>query len=332
MSEFNSSRFYMKTNGVIVVSNKALAIPSSITFTQNKREKNYILLFLALPFMLLVFLFTYVPLFGWIYAFFDYKPGLPLWQCEFVGLDYFKLFLTDTVDMLRVIKNTLIFAVIGILVTPLPMFFAILLNEIKNKKAKKFFQTVTTLPNFLSWVIIYSICFMFFSSEGILNEILVSTGMVAQAPQSILGNQDAVYWFQTLLGLWKTLGWSSIIYLAAITGLDQELYDAAMVDGAGRVKCAMHITLPGLMPTYIVLLLLNIGNFLNQGFEQYFLFKNASTAQTIEVLDLYVYRLGLIGQDYSYSIAIGIMKSAISIGLLFTANAIAKKVRGTAII
>jgi ABC-type polysaccharide transport system permease subunit len=140
-----------------------------------------------------------------------------------------------------------------------------------------------------------------------------------------------VYWFQTVLGQWKGLGWASIVYLAAIAGIDQELYEAAMIDGANRLQSTWHITIPGLTPTYVVLLLLSIGNFVSVGFDQYFVFKNNITADAIEVLDVYVYRIGLMNSDYSYGVAIGIMKSLVSITLLFIANFISKKLRGDSI-
>ncbi|WP_435170616.1 ABC transporter permease [Paenibacillus glycanilyticus] len=297
----------------------------------NYRNKaRYSLLYMALPLMALVFLFSYMPLFGWIYAFYDYKAGIPLFQNEFVGLKFFKLIFSDKADMIRVMKNTLIFAFIGLALSPLPMVFAILMNEIRIKRFKSFIQTATTLPNFVSWIIVYSLTFMIFSTEGLLNQIGDSLGLLSN-PTNILTKGDAVYWFQTALGVWKGLGWSAIVYVASISSIDQELYEAAVIDGAGRFKSAMHITLPSLVPTYLVLLILSIGNFLNVGLEQYLVYKNALTADNIEVLDLYVYQLGINNHDYSYGVAVGILKSGISIILLVIANVIAKRVRGSSI-
>lgn len=301
----------------------ALAVPV-------QRKKQYKLLFMALPFMLIVLLFNYVPIFGWIYAFFDYLPGVPLFECNFMGLDYFKLILRDQ-NVLRVLKNTAVFAVISICLTPLPMLFAILLNEVKNTASRKFIQTFTTLPNFISWVIIFSLAFSLFATDGRVTNLLIKLGLQAEN-QSLLSSKEAVYWFQTFLMQWKTLGWSSIIYLAAIAGIDQEQYEAARVDGAGHFRCAVHVTLPAMMETYVVLFILNIGNFLNTGYEQYLLFKNAVTASNIEVLDLYVYRIGLENMDYSYGVAISILKSIVSVSLVVIANLVAKKVRGSTVI
>jgi len=298
--------------------------------TMTKPRKDYKLLYYALPFMIIVLLFNYVPIFGWIYAFFDYIPGVKLNDSEFVGLEYFKLIFTDA-NVWRSLTNTFIFAILGILFSPLPMFFAILLNEVKNGPVRKIVQTFTTLPNFISWVIIFSLAFTLFSSDGLITTMLLKIGIGTEG-QNLLGNGDAVYIFQSLLGLWKGLGWSSIIYLAAIAGIDQEQYEAARVDGAGYFRCAIHITMPAMIGTFVVLFILNIGNFLNTGYEQYLLFKNSMTADNIEVLDLYAYRIGLENMDYSYGVAISIIKSVVSVVLVTFANLVAKKARGSAVV
>lgn len=293
------------------------------------RRKKYNLLFMTLPFMIIVLLFNYVPIFGWIYSVFDYIPGVSVFDCDFVGLDYFRLIFKDA-NVVRTLKNTFIFAVIGIVLTPLPMFFAILLNEIKCGPVRRVVQTFTTLPNFISWVIIFSLAFSLFATDGVVTTLIAR--ITGSEVNSILSSGKSVYWFQTALGIWKSLGWSSIIYLAAIAGIDQEQYEAAKVDGAGYVQCALHVTLPALMETYVVLFILQIGNFLNTGYEQYMLFKNALTANNIEVLDLYTYRIGLENMDYSYGVAISILKSIVSISLVVLANMVAKKIRGNTVI
>ena len=295
-----------------------------------KPRKDYKLLYYALPFMIIVLLFNYVPIFGWIYAFFDYVPGVKLNDSEFVGLEYFKLIFTDA-NVWRSLTNTFVFAILGILFSPLPMFFAILLNEVKNGPVRKIVQTFTTLPNFISWVIIFSLAFTLFSSDGLITTMLLKIGIGTEG-QNLLGDGNAVYIFQSLLGLWKGLGWSSIIYLAAIAGIDQEQYEAARVDGAGYFRCAIHITMPAMIGTFVVLFILNIGNFLNTGYEQYLLFKNSMTADNIEVLDLYAYRIGLENMDYSYGVAISIIKSVVSVVLVTFANLVAKKARGSAVV
>lgn len=295
-----------------------------------KPKKQYKLLFMVLPFMVIVLLFNYVPIFGWIYSVFDYIPGVPILECDFMGLDYFKMIVKDA-NVIRALKNTFIFAGISIILTPLPMIFAILLNEIKSGPVRKFVQTFTTLPNFISWVIIFSLAFSLFSTDGLLTSVITKITGAEQA-QSVLSSKGSVYWFQTFLAQWKTLGWNSIIYLAAIAGIDQQQYEAAKVDGAGYFRCAWHVTVPAMMETYVVLFILNVGNFLNTGYEQYMLFKNSVTAPAIEVLDLYVYRIGLENMDYSYGVAISIVKSIVSVALVVIANLVAKKIRGNTVI
>lgn len=204
------------------------------------------------------------------------------------------------------------------------MIFAILLNEIRSNRYRKCVQTLTTLPYFISWIIVYSLSFALFSNEGLVTTML---GM----KKNLLINGDAVYIFQCLLGLWKNLGWDAIIYIAAIAGIPQELYEAA-VDGAGRFRMAIHITVPELMNTFIVLLLMFVGNFISNGMDQYYAFSNNLVIDRIETIELYTYRLGLQQMDYSFSTAIGIFKSVISIILLFSTNVLAKKVRGESIV
>ena len=168
-------------------------------------------------------------------------------------------------------------------------------------------------------------------SDGLITALLIKAGVYVEG-QNLIGDGNAVYLFQSFLGLWKGLGWSSIIYLAAIAGIDQEQYEAAKVDGAGYLRCAIHITLPAMLGTFVVLFILNIGNFLNTGYEQYMLFKNSMTANNIEVLDLYAYRIGLESLDYSYGVAISIIKSLVSVILVTFANLVAKKVRGSTVV
>jgi ABC-type polysaccharide transport system permease subunit len=209
------------------------------------------------------------------------------------------------------------------------MIFAILLNEIPSRRFRKGFQILSTLPHFISWIIVYSLAFALFSSDGVINRFFAIIGL---SDQNWLTNIDVVYPFQTIILQWKNLGWSAIIYIAALTGIDQELYEAAKVDGANRLHCVWYITVPGLMPTFIVLALLAIANFVNSGLDQYFVFNNAFVMDKIEVIELYTYRLGMQIFDYSYATAVGIFKSVISIALLFSTNYLAKRFRGESII
>lgn len=296
---------------------------------ESKRMFLYIL-----PFVILSAVFCYFPLHGWIYAFFDYKPPLKLSQCEFVGFQWFKTLFanpTQVSQMMQVMKNTFIMSFLGILTSILPLFFAIFLNEINCGWYRKIVQTLTTLPNFISWVLVYAIAFSFFSSDGMVNRLLLDAGIV-ETPVKFLDTDSGVYASMILWQIWKTLGWNAIMYLASLAGIDQELYDAAKVDGAGRFQLMRHITFPCLLPTFLVLLMLAVANFLNNGMDQYYVFQNAFNKNKIQVLDLYVYNVGMTGGSVSLATVISMLKSIVSVTLLTTVNWISKKVRGESII
>jgi ABC-type polysaccharide transport system permease subunit len=286
---------------------------------------------LALPFVIFVFLFSYLPLFGWSFAFFDYKPGLSLSQAGFVGLKYFEYMAVYSSDIVRVLTNTLALSFLSLAASVLPVLLSILLNELHNLKFKKAIQSFITLPQFVSWVIVYSLCFAIFSTDGMFNNAMQLLN-ITDKPNTVLSNPDYVWMVMTSLDIWKGLGWGTIIYLAAIAGIDSQLYEAAIIDGAGRFRCIWHITIPCILETYIVLLLLSVGDLLSLGLDKFLNFKNPLNASKIEVLDLYIYRIGLMTHDYSFATAIGIAKSFVSITLLFSVNTLAKKIRGVSII
>lgn len=299
-----------------------------------EKQSGFRLFLLILPLLMLVFVFSYMPLYGWIYAFFNYKPGKALFACEFVGLDNFKMMFADSYavkNIVRVMKNTFGMSFLGILTSVLPMGFAILLSEIKNKPFRKFVQTSVTIPNFISWVLVYSIAYVMFSvNDGFVNRMLVSMGILDQGV-NFLASPNHVWLTMTAWGLWKGLGWNAIMYIAALTSIDDELYEAAKIDGAGRFQLIRHITVPGLLPTFFVLLILSIANLLNNGMEQYYIFQNAMNKESIEVLDLYVYNQGMVGYNYSFSTAVSMLKSVVSIVLLFFANTTSRLVRGESV-
>lgn len=299
-----------------------------------EKQSGFRLFLLILPLLMLVFVFSYMPLYGWIYAFFNYKPGKALFACEFVGLDNFKMMFADSYavkNIVRVMKNTFGMSFLGILTSVLPMGFAILLSEIKNKPFRKFVQTSVTIPNFISWVLVYSIAYVMFSvNDGFVNRMLVSMGILDQGV-NFLASPNHVWLTMTAWGPWKGLGWNAIMYIAALTSIDDELYEAAKIDGAGRFQLIRHITVPGLLPTFFVLLILSIANLLNNGMEQYYIFQNAMNKESIEVLDLYVYNQGMVGYNYSFSTAVSMLKSVVSIVLLFFANTTSRLVRGESV-
>ncbi len=297
-----------------------------------RRKRGMKYFFMALPFIVFVFAFAYVPLLGWGYAFVNYRVGFSLPQMDFVGLDNFRKLITDSRDVLRVLRNTCMMSLLSILVSPLPMVLAILINEVRSTRMKRIIQVTTTLPNFISWVVVYGLAYaMFSTSSGMITGLMRKLGL-QPSPLGVLGNNDWVWVIQMLFGMWKSLGWGAIIYIAAISGIDMDQYDAAKVDGASRFQTILHVTVPGLMPTYLVLLLLNISNLLNNGFEQIFVFYNSLVSDRIENLDYFVYKIGILVNDYSYSIAIGILKTLISVSLLLFVNWLSKRVRGESLV
>lgn len=285
---------------------------------------------MVVPFIALVFMFNYIPLFGWIYTVYDYKPGIPLSRTEFAGLKFFRYVFEDWDQLRLVLINTLALGFLSILASPLSAIFAILLNETAGKTFKKLVQTLTTLPYFISYIIVFSLATALFASDGLVNEILLRLGWIDN-PTNVMASPQATWWFQTAIGIWKGLGWGSIVYLAAIAGIDSEMYDAAKVDGAGRWQRILHVTVPGLMPTFFVLTLLAIAGVLSYGFEQYFVFNNALVAGRIETLDLYSVRMGIASGDIPFGTAVGMGKSIVSIALLFALNALSRKIRGQSV-
>ncbi|WP_277212890.1 ABC transporter permease [Isoptericola croceus] len=289
---------------------------------------------LILPFLILVFLFSYLPLAGWVTSFYDYRPALGMSGSEFVGLQWFEMLVSSPTQLRQigqVLTNTLAMSFLGFATSLLPVFFAMLLNEIRAPWFRNSVQTLTTLPNFISWVLVYMIAFSLFSTTGLVNSVLHDWGIIT-APIKFLDTDQHVWLTMLLWSLWKGLGWGAILYLAAITAIDPALYESARIDGAGRFQIMRYITFPQLMPTYVVLLVLSIANMLNNGMEQFYVFQNAFNKEYIQVLDLYVYNIGITGNSLSMATAIGMLKSLISVLLLVAANAVAKRARGTSII
>ncbi len=307
---------------------------SKQTIGDRHSREGKVMFLTVLPFLILVFLFSYFPLHGWIYALYDYKPALGLSGSEFVGLKWFKMIIsskTQVDQLVQVMKNTFAMSFLGIATSFFPVIFAIFLNEIKSKWFKNIVQTLTTLPNFISWVLVYTIAFSLFSSTGLVNTLLEHYGIVTE-PIKFLDSDKHTWLIMCLWGIWKGLGWGAIMYLAAIAGIDPELYESAQIDGASRFDLMRHITLPALMPTYLVMLMLSIANLLSNGMDQYFVFQNAFNKEHIQVLDLYVYNIGLGGSSLSFATALSMLKSVISVVLLAVVNIASKKIRGTSIV
>ena len=298
------------------------------------KQHGFRLWLLVVPFLILSVLFSYLPLFGWVYAFFDYQPPIPLSESEFVGLQWFEMLVQNPAQLKtigQVLINTFAMSGLNIITSFFPLVFAIALNEIRAKWFKNLIQTLTTLPNFISWVLVYAVAFAMFSTTGMFNSLLENMHLISE-PIKFL-DSDSHTWLKMLLwGIWKGLGWGSIMYLAGIAGIDQELYEAAQVDGANRFQQIIHVTIPQLLPTYFVLLMLSISNFLNNGMDQYFVFQNAFNMQHIQVLDLYVYNIGMGNSSLSLATAISMLKSLVSVGLLILVNWLSKRTRGVSIV
>ncbi len=291
------------------------------------REKKMFHL-MMLPGMIMLFLFVFVPLFGSLMAFQNYVPAKGVFGSKWVGFDNFK-FIFSLPDSRQVFINTLVIAFAKLLFNiVVPVMFAILLNEITVSVCKKFFQTVVYLPHFLSWVVLATVVTNMFSFSGPFNSIITALG---GEPIQFLADNN---WFRKVIvatDVWKEFGYNSVVYLAALTGIDLGLYEAASIDGANRFKQTLHITLPSLLPTIILMTALNLGNILNAGFDQVFNLYNPIVYETGDIIDTYVYRIGMVERQYSIGTAVGLFKSIISFLLIMGANKGAKKLTGSGI-
>ncbi|MGN0802629.1 MAG: ABC transporter permease [Candidatus Faecivicinus sp.] len=283
---------------------------------------------LFLPVLAYFLVFHYWPMYGVIIAFKDYKPMKGIFASNWVGLDNFRQFLTGPY-LWRLVRNTLTINLGMLLVAfPLPIVFALLLNECRSVKFRKVVQTVTYMPHFVSSVVVCSLMLIFCRSNGILTKMLGVFGM----PQTNLFSIGR--YFQPLyiaMNVWQELGWDSIIFFAALTSIDASLYEAAQVDGAGRWRQMWHVTLPGIAPTIVVLLILRIGNLMSLGWDRIYLLYNEMIYEQADVISTYVYRTGLQQMQYSYSTAVGLMNSIINVILLVGANMISRKVNDTSL-
>ena len=306
---------------VIHMAKKEKETKVKITWKEIKRQK--FLLICSALFVIYGIMFYYLPLGGWIMAFQNYKPKDGLLHSAFVGLDKFKFLFTDAV-FLRVIRNTLAMGVLNLVTSfIMAIVFAILLNEITSRIWKKSVQTISYLPHFLSWIIVAGIMHDALSTTGIINEILMKLHLI-NTEINFFAHQEYFWPIVAFANLWKETGWNAIIYLAAITAIDPCLYEAASIDGAGRWAKIRYITLPGIKSTIMILLLMNVGNVLNAGFEVQYLLGNGLVQNVSQTIDIYVLKWGISQNDYSLGTAAGIFKSVVSIILIIIANQLAK--------
>ncbi|MET8267473.1 ABC transporter permease [Micromonospora arida] len=283
---------------------------------------------LAILPLLFFLVFRYLPMIGNIIAFRRFKPGGSIFGEYWVGLRYFRMFLTDP-TFWEVFTNTLVLGTLTLLFCfPLPIVLALLLNEVRARRFKRFVQSVSYLPHFLSIVIVAAMVMQLTSIEGTANQLVTLFG---GDPVPFLQRPE---WFRTIYvssEVWQTVGWGTILYLAALTTIDEDLYEAARIDGAGRLRQTWHVTLPGIRPTMVTLLILNIGSFLAVGFEKILLLYNPLTYPTADVISTYLFRMGFQSSNFSYAAAIGLFEAVIGLILVLSANVISRRTVGTSL-
>lgn len=278
---------------------------------------------LALPGVLFFLIFKYVPMWGILISFQDYSPFLGMAGSQWVGLKHFADFFSSP-DFVLMLRNTLAISLLNLLLYfPFPIIVALLLNELRSAAYKRIVQTVIYMPHFLSWVIIAGLTFLLFAKgEGLVNDLLELAG---RPRTDIMTNPDAFWIMVTLQSIWKEAGWGTIVFLAAMASVDPQLYEAARMDGAGRLRQIWHVTLPALRPVIVVLLILRLGDIMDVGFEQIFLMYNGAVSEVAEVFDTYVYRTGITQGNFSYSTAVGLFKSLVGLVLVVLTNKLVKK-------
>lgn len=269
-------------------------------------------------------------MFGIIIAFKDYNPFTGVWASDWVGLKYFNMFLIENPDFMVLLRNTVLIGVYSLVWGfPAPIILALLLNELRNVIFKRIVQTVSYLPYFISNVVIVSMIFMFLSPDGgMINRFI---GLFGIEPIYFLGKPEFFRSIYVASGIWQGVGWGTIIYLAALTSIDPHLYEAAELDGANRWKKMIHVSLPGIVPIIIILLILNIGGLLGTGFEKVFLLYNPLTYSTADIFSTYTYRIGLQQGDFSYATAIGVFNGVVGFLLIIGANSLARRTRETSL-
>lgn len=285
-------------------------------------KRNGSLYLLMLPVLAFYVIFCYVPMYGAIIAFMDYTPARGILGSKWVGLAHFRDFF-GSYYFFRLLKNTLVISLSTLVVTfPASVIFALLLNEVRSKYFAKTIQTITYMPHFISLVVLCGLVTNFTSADGIINDLIAFFG-----GQRVTMLNEPKYFvpIYVLSTLWQDLGWNSIIYLAALAGVDQQLYEAAYLDGAGRFRQTIYVTIPSIMPTIVIMLILAIGNALTIGYEKIILLYSPVTYETGDIIASFVYRKGLQDSQYSYSTAVGLFNSVVSFALVVTANCISSK-------
>ena len=304
--------------------------PKKQDFLKRVFHQRYLLIML-LPGVACLLLFMYAPLYGIIVAFKDFNVGLGVFNSPWVGMKYFIEIVNDPL-FFNALRNTLMFSILGLVIGfPVPIIFALMINELIGVRYfKRVVQTISYLPHFLSWAFVANFLIVFFSDRGTLNPLLTSLGLLKE-PFGFLSNTTSFITVIIVSSIWKSFGFSSIIYLAAMTSVPQEMYEAALMDGASRYQKIWYITLPSIKPTVVVLLILSISGMINSNFEQFYLLQNAFVIEYGRVLDVYTYIIGFQLGRFSYATAVGLFKSVVSFILLISANALSRRVSGESI-
>ncbi len=303
--------------------NLKLRTGKNLTWKTIRNQKQ--LIFMSVPILIYIIIFSYVPAWGWIMSLMNYKPAKSFFDQQWVGLHWFKYLFTDD-TFIRDFRNTICMSLINLVLSYVTaIVLALLLNEIKNMFFKRVVQTISYLPHFLSWVIVTGIVQYCLSPDGgIVNVLLLKSGLIDSSIPWL--SEGKYFWgIVGLTNVWKEVGWNTIIYLAAISSIDPALYEAADIDGAGRFKKMLHVTLPGIKSTFIVLLIMSIGHVMEAGFEMQYLLGNGLVSDWSETIDIYVLKYGIQQFNYSLATAAGIFRSVVSIVMLFLANFIAKR-------
>jgi putative aldouronate transport system permease protein len=305
------------------------AVPAKWRAFRRTFRKNWELYLLITPVVLYFFIFDYLPMYGIQIAFKNFVAAKGIWASEWIGFDHFERFF-KSFYFDRLILNTLGISLYQLAIGfPIPLILALLLNEVGNRHFKRFVQTVTYAPHFLSTVVMVGLIIIFLSPQnGIINHLITFFG------GERISFMTEPEWFKSIYvfsGVWQGMGWSSIIYLAALAGIDPTLHEAAKVDGASRLQRIWKINLPGIMPTVVILLILNVGQIMGVGFEKIYLMQNDLNIESSEVISTYVYTQGILGAQYSFSAAVGLFNSLVNLVLLVLVNRIAKKVNETSL-
>jgi len=300
-------------------------VPSKSHTLQRIKRSRYLYLILLLPFAYYV-LFHYLPIYGVIVAFKDYNIVKGIMKSPWVGLKWFAKFVSEPYFW-KVLRNTFLMSIYNILWGfPVPILLAVMLNELGNEKFKRIIQSITYLPHFISTVVVCGMLVNLLSSEGLFNQILGSFGAEPRQFLMLPGYFRTIY---VSSGVWQTAGWTSIIYLAALTGIDPEILDAATIDGASRTQRIRHVTIPAITPVISTMLIMNLGRMLNLGYEKVLLLYNGSTYETADIISTYVYRRGILGNSFSYATAVGLFQSVIGVIILVAANRVSRRISET---